>query len=231
MATDRLLLARRYTERPDYGHNGVVVAMGSNLRWCSDGFEFTCWNGEVVRGAFIIDAHGREIIAFAAVANAGISRSHIRDIMLEAVETCFGGIRATTPVKMLSDNGSAYTARETRIFARQLGLKPCFTPVRSPQSNGISEAFVHILKRDYVCVSPLPDASTALTSLAGWIEDYNDNHPHSRLKMHSPRGHRARSSSNRLSPSRETGPDHQTSLGHKLTGLQWHHINRLERSG
>ncbi len=35
----------------------------SNLRWCSDGFEFTCWNGEVVRGAFIIDAHDREIIA------------------------------------------------------------------------------------------------------------------------------------------------------------------------
>ena len=59
MAADRLLLARRYTERPDYGHDGVVVAIRSNLRWCSDGFEFTCWNGEVVRGAFIIDAHDR----------------------------------------------------------------------------------------------------------------------------------------------------------------------------
>ncbi|WP_156361562.1 integrase core domain-containing protein, partial [Sphingomonas sp. Leaf67] len=91
----------------------------------------------------------------------------------------------------LSDNGSAYTARETRTFARQLGLKPCFTPVRSPQPNGISEAFVHTLKRDYVRVSPLPDALTALTSLAGWIEDYNDNHPHSGLKMRSPREHRA----------------------------------------
>ncbi len=191
MAADRLLLARRYTERPDYGHEGVVVAIRSNLRWCSDGFEFTCWNGEVVRGAFIIDAHDREIIAFAAVANAGISGSHIRDIMLEAVETRFGGIRAITPVEMLSDNGSAYTARETRTFARQLGLKPCFTPVRSPQSNGISEAFVHTLKRDYVRVSPLPDALTALTSLARWIEDYNDNHPHSGLKMRSPREHRA----------------------------------------
>lgn len=62
---------------------------------------------------------------------------------------------------------------------------------RRPQSNGISEAFVHTLKRDYVRVSPLPDALTALTSLAGWIEDYNDNHPHSGLKMRSPREHRA----------------------------------------
>jgi hypothetical protein len=30
-------------------------------------------------------------------------------------------------------------------------------------------------------VPPLLDAPTALTSLAGWIEDYNDNHPHSGL--------------------------------------------------
>ena len=191
MAADRLLLARRYTERTDYGHDGVVVAIRSNLRWCSDGFEFTCWNGEVVRGAFIIDAHDREIIAWRAVANAGISGSDVRDIMLEAVETRFGGMRAPLPLEMLSDNGSANTARETRTFARQLGLKPCFTPVRSPQSNSISEAFVHTLKRDYVRVSPLPDAPTALTSIAGWIEDYNDNHPHSGLKMRSPREHRA----------------------------------------
>lgn len=191
MAVHRLLLARRYAERPDYGHDGVVVAIRSNLRWCSDGFEFACWNGEVVRGAFIIDAHDREIIAWRAVANAGISGSDVRDIMLEAVEVRFGALRAGTSVEMLSDNGSAYTARDTRIFARQLGLKPCFTPVRSPQSNGISEAFVHTLKRDYVHVSPLPDAPTALTSLANWIEDYNNNHPHSGLKMRSPREHRA----------------------------------------
>ncbi len=29
---------------------------------------------------------------------------------------------------MLSDNGSPYIASETQIFARQLGLKPCFNP-------------------------------------------------------------------------------------------------------
>ena len=88
---------------------------------------------------------------------------------------------------MLSDNGSAYTARETRIFARQLGLRPCFTPVRSPQSNGVSEAFVHTLKRDYVRVTPLPDAWSVLGLIGAWFDDYNDNHPHSGLKMRSPR--------------------------------------------
>ena len=161
--------------------------MRSNLRWCSDGFEFTCWNGDIVRGAFIIDAHDREIIAWRAVVNAGISGSDIRDIMLEAVERRFGAYRAPSVIEMLSDNGPPYIAKDTLIFARQLGLKPCFTPVQSPQSNGISEAFVKTLKRDYVQVTPLPDARTVLGLIGGWIEDYNDNHPHSGLKMRSPR--------------------------------------------
>jgi putative transposase len=36
-------------------------------------------------------------------------------------------------------------------------------------------------------VNPLPDAITALRQIAGWFEDYNENHPHSGLKMRSPR--------------------------------------------
>ena len=187
MQMHRMLLARRYTERPDHIHDGKVVVMRSNLRWCSDGFEFICWDGAVVRGVFIIDAHDREIIAWRAVVNAGISGSDVRDMMLEAVERRFDGYRASASVEMLSDNGSPYIARETRIFAAQLGLKPCFTPVKSPQSNGISEAFVNTLKRDYVRVTPIPNAEIAMRAIAGWFEDYNENHPHSGLKMRSPR--------------------------------------------
>jgi len=187
MKAHNLLMARKYTERPEQVHDGKVVVMRSNLRWCSDGFEFTCWNGEVLRGAFIIDAHDREVIAWRVVANAGISGSDIRDMMLEAVETRFGACRAPHPVEVLTDNGAPYTAKDTRIFARQLGLRPCFTPVKSPQSNGLSEAFVHTLKRDYVRVTPLPDAETALGLIDGWFEDYNENHPHSGLKWRSPR--------------------------------------------
>lgn len=187
MKTNNLLLERSGFDRAERTHDGKVVMMRSNLRWCSDGLEFTCWNGDVIRAAFLIDAHDREIIAWRAVANAGISGSDVRDMLLEAVEKRFGTFRAPEIIEVLSDNGSAYTAKETRIFARQLGLKPCFTPVKSPQSNGMSEAFVKTLKRDYVRVHPLPDAETALSLIGEWIEDYNENHPHSGLKWCSPR--------------------------------------------
>ena len=191
MQANQLLLSRSYTERPDLPHDGKVIVMRSNLRWCSDGFEFTCWNGEVIRIAFIIDAHDREIIAWRAVVNGGISGSDIRDMMLEAVEKRCGALRAPETIEMLTDNGSAYTAKETIIFARKLNLKSCFTPVKSPQSNGMSEAFVKTFKRDYVHINPLPNAETVLKLIAEWFEDYNENHPHSGLKMRSPREFRS----------------------------------------
>ena len=187
MKQHALLLQRHTGRRPGRTHDGKIVVMRSNLRWCSDGLEFTCWNGEVVRAAFVIDAHDREIIAWRAVVGAGISGAEVRDMMLEAVEKRFAAIRAAHPVEWLSDNGSPYTAKDTRDFAAQLNLIPCFTPVASPESNGMSEAFVRTFKRDYLRINPSPDAATVLQQITGWFEDYNENHPHSGLKMRSPR--------------------------------------------
>lgn len=187
MKISGLLLQRHTGRREGRTHDGTVVVMRSNLRWCSDALEFTSWNGDIVRVAFIIDAHDREVIAWIAICGAGISGSDVRDMMLQAIEKRFGAPCAPAPIEHLSDNGSAYTARQTRDFALALNLVPCFTPVASPQSNGISEAFVKTFKRDYVRVSQLPDGETALRQIAGWIEDYNEIHPHSALKMCSPR--------------------------------------------
>ena len=39
----------------------------------SDGLEIPCWNGEVVRIAFAIDTHDREIITWVATHGSGIS--------------------------------------------------------------------------------------------------------------------------------------------------------------
>lgn len=68
-----------------------------------------------------------------------------------------------------------------------LGLSLLFTPVRSPESNGMSEPFIKTLKRDYARVTVLPDADAILTLLPLWIENYCEVHPHSGLKFRSPR--------------------------------------------
>ena len=71
--------------------------------------------------------------------------------------------------------------------ALALNLDPCFTPVESPESNGMAEAFVKTFKRDYVRVNPIPDARAALAAIPLWMDDYNNVHPHSRLGYRSPR--------------------------------------------
>jgi putative transposase len=182
-----LMLQPHTGRRPVRAHEGTVVAPASNRRWASDGFEVPCWNGEVVRIAFAIDTHDREVMAWVATAGAGISGEMVRDMMLDCVERRLDAVRAPEPVQWLADNGSAYTAGETVDFATALNLVPCFTPVRSPESNGVCEAFVKTFKRDYVRVNPRPDAISVLQQLPTWFEDYNTVHPHSGLRMRSPR--------------------------------------------
>lgn len=63
MKNNNLLLERSGFDRPERSHDGKVVMMRSHLRWCSDGLEFTCWNDDIIRAAFLIDAHDREIIS------------------------------------------------------------------------------------------------------------------------------------------------------------------------
>jgi transposase InsO family protein len=181
-----LLLARHTGRRRPREHAGQVATLRSNIRWCSDGLEFTCWNGEVVRIAFALDCHDREVIGWVAT-TAGISGQMIRDMMVHCVEQRFSAIRAPHPVQWLSDNGSIFAAHSTIEIAVALNLEPCFTPVESPESNGMAEAFVKTFKRDYVRVNAIPNAAAALALIDSWMEDYNTVHPHSRLGYRSPR--------------------------------------------
>jgi transposase InsO family protein len=181
-----LLLARHTGRRRPREHDGQVATLRSNVRWCSDGLEFTCWNGEIVRVAFALDCHDREVIGWVAT-TAGICGEMIRDMMVECVEKRFGAFRAPYRVQWLSDNGSIFAAHKTVEIALALNLEPCFTPVESPESNGMAEAFVKTFKRDYVRVSLIPHAPAALAQIDLWMEDYNTVHPHSRLGYRSPR--------------------------------------------
>ena len=143
-------------------------------------------DGDAVRVASAIDTHDREVLAWTA-SPRGIGGIAVRDLMPLAVERRFRALQTRDPVEWLADNGSCFTAHETVAFAHAIGLVPCFTPVRSPQSNGIAEAFVKTLKRDYVRLSARPDAASVMARLDSWFEDYNEMHPHRALGMRSPR--------------------------------------------
>jgi putative transposase len=187
MKAHGLLLERHTGKSEARRHDGRVAVDCSDTRWCSDGFEIGCDNGEKVRIAFTLDCCDREAISWVAT-TGGINSSDIRDLMIESVERRFGLVnRLAQPIEWLSDNGSPYTAGETRALAREIGLKPCTTPIESPQSNGMAEAFVKTIKRDYARVSSRPDAASVLRQLDSWFEHYNTVHPHKALGYRAPR--------------------------------------------
>jgi transposase InsO family protein len=189
MAMNGLLL-QKHTGRPTRTHDGEIITLKSNTRWCSDVFAIICWNAEIVWVAFSLDCCDREVMRYIAT-TAGISGEMIRDLMAETIESRFGLVdRLPHRIEWLTDNGSAYTAHDTRNSALSMGLAVCTTPVQSPESNGMAEGFVKTFKRDYVHVNRLDNALVVLEQLPGWIKDYNEVAPHKGLKMKSPREYR-----------------------------------------
>ncbi|HCO9860213.1 TPA: IS3 family transposase, partial [Escherichia coli] len=174
MRQNALLLERKTAVPPSKrAHTGRVAVKESNQRWCSDGFEFRCDNGEKLRVTFALDCCDREALHW-AVTTGGFNSETVQDVMLGAVERRFGNELPASPVEWLTDNGSCYRANETRQFARMLGLEPKNTAVRSPESNGIAESFVKTIKRDYISIMPKPDGLTAAKNLAEAFEHYNE---------------------------------------------------------
>lgn len=180
--------ARRRTGR---AHTGLIRRACSNERWCSDVLEIACWNGEVVQIGFALDCHDREALAHVAAPRDLVARD-IQQLMQRAVIARFGeGTRPDCPIQWLSDNGSIYTALETICTAERHNLLPITTPAASPQSNGMSEAFVNTLRRDYIAGADLSTAEVVLDQVPTWFIDYNAVAPHSALGFKAPRQYRA----------------------------------------
>jgi len=179
---------RRRVRNPR-AHRGRVICEGSNQRWCSDTMTIACWNGEMVELAFALDCCDREAISVVAEARS-LRSEDIRRLMRQAVFARFENEHPTGRLEWLSDNGAVYTALETVIEAEKLGLTPITTPVASPESNGMSEAFVNTLRRDYLDGADRSSAAKLLAAVPGWITDYNERAPHSALGYQSPAEYR-----------------------------------------
>ena len=145
------------------------------------------YNGEKIRVAFALDCCDREAMRHVAT-TGGITAEDVQQLMVATVEHRYGWVnRVPQPIEWLTDNGSCYTARNTNAFAWDIGLIPRTTPVSSPQSNGMAEAFVRTLRRDYVRVNPRPNAQSVIDQLHGWFAHYDEVLPPRALRYRSPR--------------------------------------------
>ncbi len=143
-------------------------------------------NFNVSHVAFALDCCDREILGYVAKPHH-LRSEDIQDLMLKSVQHRFKDIETPKTIQWLSDNGPQYTANDTRWLGRTLGFDVRTTPSYSPESNGMAEAFVKTIKRDYIYVNNVHSAKQVMNDLHSYFEDYNEVAPHKGLNMLSPR--------------------------------------------
>ena len=181
------LLLDRHAGGAERRHDGRIAVDERNRRWCSDGFEIGCDNGERVRVAFALDCCDREAMSESARIASDVAATVVEQPFddnrqaIDPAEAMLDGRHHQVPHVVTGD--AACGGQE----ARDIGLEPRTTPIESPQSNGMAEAFVRTIKRDYVRVRPRPNAEAVLHQLPSWIAHYNEVHPHKARGYRSPR--------------------------------------------
>lgn len=83
-----LLRQRDGERREERRDDGRVAVDQRNTRWCSDGLEISCDNGEKVRVAFALDCCDRE--AMGHVARTGMTAEDVRELMVATVGYRYG---------------------------------------------------------------------------------------------------------------------------------------------
>lgn len=180
-----LATGRRARARDGRRHDGQVRVAEPNRRWASDITSIRAWDGQKGRLAIMIDCADRMVLAWRFAKR--ITAEDLAEMLREAVFRRFGEARPRAQgIEFLSDNGPEYTSHRFRPFVRAMGLIPCHTPRRSPESNGLAEAFFGSFKRDYVYQACLETFETVGRQIPGWIDHYNRQAPHSALGMQSP---------------------------------------------
>ena len=180
------LSTHRQKRYPLHRRKGEVAVAVSNKRWASDITGIKAWNGEKGRFAVVIDCGDRQILGYRWAHH--ITGEDIRAIVTSALQKRFG--TGAPPqkgsIEFLSDNGPEYRKRRLRSYLEHAGFTVCNTPIRSPESNGIAEAFFKSFKRDYVYQNTCETFLEIGGKIPLWIEDYNIRAPHSALGMLTP---------------------------------------------
>jgi putative transposase len=166
-------------------HEGRVSVLEPNRRWASDITGIKAWNGDKGRLAVIIDCADRMVLAW-RFGKRMISED-LQEMVREAVFRRFGTeMWKAQNLEFLSDNGPEYACQKLRAVLQGYGMAVCRTPRRSPESNGLAEAFFGSFKRDYVNQQELSSLEEIARQIPEWIKDYNEAAPHSALGMKSP---------------------------------------------
>ena len=91
-----------------------------------------------------------------------------------------------TVLRVMTDNGSCYRAKEFRNACKDLGLKHIRTRPYTPKTNGKAERFIQTALREWAYAQAYPTSTRRAEELPVWLHQYNWHRPHGSLKSKPP---------------------------------------------
>jgi len=154
-----------------------------NQIWAED------WTGFVIEGLrhyvlTILDVFSRYVVAWGIVKT--VTQREVKDLVALAVMS--EGIDGRDDKPMLrTDPGSPNMAADVRLFLSEVGIE--FSPgrVARPTDNARQERFYRTLKQEEIyCHLSYASPESARTSIASYIDYYNEIRPHQSLFGYTP---------------------------------------------
>jgi transposase InsO family protein len=144
-----------------------------NHVWSYDFVSDRLHNGKSMRMLTVIDEYTRKCLAIR------VGSSLKSDDVLDTLSTLF--ITEGVPEYIRSDNGSEFTAKITREWIGNLGVKTAYIEPGSPWENGYNESFNGKLRDELLNGEIFYSLKEAQVLIEQWRRHYNEVRPHSAL--------------------------------------------------
>src|ERR1700678_4254612 len=178
--------ARR--RRASSGRDGERGRQSSSRRpprpagvWISSMHQLAC--GRRFRILNIVDDVTRECLA--AIPAASISGRRVARELTILIERC------GKPSMIVSDNGTEFTSNAMLAWTQDNKIVWHFIAPGKPMQNGFCESFNGRMRDELLNESLFLDLHDARSRIANWIDDYNQQRPHSALGYLTPAAYAA----------------------------------------
>jgi putative transposase len=144
-----------------------------NERWAMDFMSDSCSNGRKIKTLNVIDLYARECLKIEVGSSLPSSK------VIEALEEI--ALERGLPEVITVDNGTEYTSKVIRKWAKTKGVHLDYIAPGRPMQNGYVESFNGKFREECLDQNWFQNIQEASIIIEKWRKDYNNNRPHSAL--------------------------------------------------
>ena len=183
LVTPNLRLKARRDNRP---YRSKPRAERMNQFWGTDMTKVMLKSFGWLYLVIVLDWHTKKIVGYSIS-----TKSRTEDWLDALNDSCNKQFPAGIAVKpeelyLVSDNGSQPTSKKYMQACSVLEIKQIFASYNNPKGNADTERVMRTIKEDFSWVREFSSPIEFTEAFKKWVEDYNNDYPHSSLNYRTP---------------------------------------------